>query len=120
MHNIGDEVALGKVPIPTTNLDGTTSKRHYPAKILIETGDTARKIKTGDQIIMATSDPEKLPLPDHDLLDLQFHLQRLSSMAAAAEAHESYEEDLDPPMASAKMDQWLESLPDENSFTGQF
>lgn len=58
------EVAVSRVPIPTTNLGSTTHKRNYPVKLLIETGpDTSRRIKTGDRLTITTSNPENLPLP---------------------------------------------------------
>lgn len=42
-------------------------------------------IKSGLSIILETKDPKKMPLPSMELLDLQWTLQRLTAMSAAAE-----------------------------------
>ena len=45
---------------------------------------TERKICSGDEIRLETPDPEKLPLPDVRLLDMQWVLQRLMALSGAA------------------------------------
>lgn len=54
----------------------------------------------GDRIIMTTSHLENLPLPDHNLLDLQYHLRRPSSVAAAVEVDDSYNKDWHQPTST--------------------
>ncbi|PWY73404.1 hypothetical protein BO83DRAFT_388766 [Aspergillus eucalypticola CBS 122712] len=46
--------------------------------------ETDTIICSGDRITVTTPDPEKFPLPDLDLLDLQWTLHRLGAMCAAA------------------------------------
>ncbi|EFE31052.1 uncharacterized protein ARB_02246 [Trichophyton benhamiae CBS 112371] len=55
---------------------------------------TERKIRSGDEIILTTSDPQNLPLPDWDLLELQWTLQRLASLSGAADINpQEYSDD---------------------------
>lgn len=116
-HNFNDDVEIRKVPYPTMNLDCTMGE-HNPFQVLMETEpNTFRKVKTGERITMTTSNPEKMPLPDYELLDLQFHLQRLSAMAAAAEVDKEDEDEDDQhrPMAGTQgVEEWLDSLDEPN------
>ncbi|KAK2742506.1 hypothetical protein FQN55_007792 [Onygenales sp. PD_40] len=50
---------------------------------------------SGDQIILQTPDPVNLPLPDPDLLELHWVLQRVVAMAAGAEPTEMIQNDTD-------------------------
>lgn len=115
-HNFDNEVDITKVPSPTMGLD-CTAGQHNHVRVLIKTPPEApRGLKTGDRILMMTPDPDNLPLPSHELLDLQFHLQRLSSMAAAADVDDEYEDDQHQPMADAqRVEEWLDSLDGQNS-----
>ncbi|PGH15998.1 hypothetical protein AJ80_05341 [Polytolypa hystricis UAMH7299] len=55
---------------------------------------TESPISTGDQIVLETTDPVGLPLPDVDLLELHWVLQRVVAMAGGAEPRdETYEAD---------------------------
>ncbi|OAX77517.1 hypothetical protein ACJ72_08184 [Emergomyces africanus] len=68
---------------------------------------TKLPISTGDHIVLETSDPVNLPLPDVNLLELHWLLQRVVAMAGGAEPQdETYETDDD--------DEWG-VLIDENS-----
>lgn len=61
---------------------------------------------------MTTSHLENLPLPDHDLLDLQYHLQRLFYGCGGGSGRQ-----LQQGLAPANINpvhQWLESLSDQN------
>lgn len=40
-------------------------------------------MKTGDKFIITTDDPENLPLPSMELLELQSYHQRIASVSAA-------------------------------------
>ncbi|PGH06038.1 hypothetical protein GX51_02629 [Blastomyces parvus] len=53
---------------------------------------TDRPIRSGDELILETSDPNIMPLPDIRLLDMQWVLQRLMALTSAAEADD---DDLD-------------------------
>ncbi|OJD14277.1 hypothetical protein AJ78_05354 [Emergomyces pasteurianus Ep9510] len=55
---------------------------------------TEAPVATGDQIILQTTDPVNLPLPDVNLLDLHWVLQRVAAMAGGGESQdEIYETD---------------------------
>jgi hypothetical protein len=54
---------------------------------------TDKKICSGDEICLETSDPDRLPLPDWRLLDMQWILQRITAMSGAAERHDDFYED---------------------------
>lgn len=45
-----------------------------------------QRIQSGDIIIFTTTDPDKLPLPPIDLLDMQWALHRLNALSGAADA----------------------------------
>ncbi|KAM5436487.1 hypothetical protein MferCBS31731_005765 [Microsporum ferrugineum] len=46
---------------------------------------TEEKIVSGAEIVLETSDPENIPLPSWDLLDMQWNLQRLTALSGAAD-----------------------------------
>ncbi|KAF3490710.1 uncharacterized protein GIQ15_00227 [Arthroderma uncinatum] len=55
---------------------------------------TGLPISTGSRIVLETTDPVGLPLPDADLLELHWVLQRVAAMAGAAEPRDdSYRTD---------------------------
>ncbi|KLJ06282.1 hypothetical protein EMPG_09286 [Blastomyces silverae] len=55
---------------------------------------TGLPVFTGDQIVLETTDPVSLPLPDVDLLELHWVLQRVVAMAGGAEPRDdTYEAD---------------------------
>ncbi|OAX77409.1 hypothetical protein ACJ72_08293 [Emergomyces africanus] len=57
-----------------------------PRHLNIHNSITHRPVCSGDEIILETSDPINLPLPDIRLLDMQWVLQRLMALSGAAEA----------------------------------
>ncbi|EFQ96759.1 hypothetical protein MGYG_08683 [Nannizzia gypsea CBS 118893] len=46
---------------------------------------TGEEIASGREIVLTTSDPDNLPLPSWDLLELQWTLQRLAALSGAAD-----------------------------------
>jgi hypothetical protein len=76
---------------------------------------------------MTTADPTKLPLPDPELLELQWHLQRVLAMVGAADRLDDDSEcdpddQIDPLLAyeprpetvnAVDIQGWLESLSDD-------
>jgi hypothetical protein len=54
-------------------------------------------IKSGDTFLLTTTDPDTRPLPSFDLLEMQWHLQRIVSMSGAAGIYEDddYDDDDD-------------------------
>ncbi|KGQ01941.1 hypothetical protein PAAG_11332 [Paracoccidioides lutzii Pb01] len=52
--------------------------------IKICNGGDGRIIRSGDVIELSTHDPENLPLPNWDLMEIQWVLQRLTTLSGAA------------------------------------
>jgi hypothetical protein len=65
-------------------------------------------VKSGQKFTLKTSDPIRLPLPSKELLELQWHLNRIVSMSAAAEVRDE-EDDEDNGDGSVIMRQDLHS-----------
>jgi len=82
---------------------------------------TDQRIRSGDMLDINTDDPEKLPLPDLKLLDMQWVLNRISALSGAAEPQDysyhngEYEDDCSDDFAldneSWSTDSDSESLP---------
>ena len=41
---------------------------------------TDRKLRSGDEISITTSDPDRLPLPNKSILDMQWTLQQVAAL----------------------------------------
>lgn len=115
-HSIYDSVPLNKCPLSSSGLNSIKSKSNNLILLLVEfSSEDMRRVKTGDRFVLKTKDPEHLPLPSKDLLELQFHLQRIVSMAGAAgvdRLSDSYHDDDTPTMSNLQasyVKQWLES-----------
>ncbi|KLJ06300.1 hypothetical protein EMPG_10284 [Blastomyces silverae] len=63
-----------------------------PRHLKIHNVITDSPVRSGDEVILETSDPNTMPLPDIRLLDMQWVLQRLMALSGAAEAND---DDLD-------------------------
>ena len=61
---------------------------------------TEKPIKTGHKFVITTEDPDLLPLPDEDILDLQWHMQKVAALAGAADPAELEGGDDDDEMLS--------------------
>ncbi|KAM5445973.1 hypothetical protein MaudCBS49596_006918 [Microsporum audouinii] len=87
-RNFSNSVNLSDPPTIPSNLSGL-GQEHKAWHI-----QTEKKISSGDKIIMETDDPDNFPLPDWNLMDMQWILQRLASLSAAADIlHEDYDDD---------------------------
>lgn len=78
-HQKFDSVDISIVPTLPSNLTGR-GDMHKAWNIVTE-----KKIISGDEIVFETSDPENLPLPDWNLLDMQWTLQRVAALSGAAD-----------------------------------
>ncbi|EZF68489.1 hypothetical protein H105_09006 [Trichophyton soudanense CBS 452.61] len=78
-HQKSDSVDISTVPTLPSNLTGR-GDMHKAWNIVTE-----KKIISGDEIVFETSDPENLPLPDWNLLDMQWTLQRVAALTGAAD-----------------------------------
>jgi hypothetical protein len=56
---------------------------------------TKKQIYSGDEIYLETNDPERLPLPDLKILEMQWILHRVTALSAAAEPRDDFGEDTD-------------------------
>ena len=56
---------------------------------------TNKRIHSGDEIYLETSDPKRLPLPDLRLLEMQWILHRVTALSGAAEPRDDFGEDTD-------------------------
>lgn len=56
---------------------------------------TVEIIKSGDTLIFRTTDPNTHPLPSFELLEMQWHLQRIVSMSGAAGIYDDEDDDDD-------------------------
>jgi hypothetical protein len=80
---------------------------------------TKRPICSGDKISLKTDDPEMLPLPHFALLEMQWILQRVAAMSAAAEIYDDFDNDDDDAMALRNEwdpcgeDEWDSDIEDE-------
>jgi hypothetical protein len=52
--------------------------------------DTCAIIKSGDEICLETDDPVSRPLPDFNLLEMQWFLHRVTAMSGAAEPQDDF------------------------------
>lgn len=50
-------------------------------------------ICSGDEIVMTTDDPVNRPLPNFDILEMQWFLQRVSAIAGATEVYNDFDGD---------------------------
>lgn len=105
-HQRTDKINLLTMPMSSQHLN-----RSGDRWLAIEKGERLEYITSGDVFTLTTEDPTNLPLPDWDLLEMQWHLQRLVGMSGAAgwlelENPDDEEDDvLDPS-------DWFEPLPD--------
>jgi hypothetical protein len=67
-----------------------------------------QKICSGDEITFKTEDPEKMPLPSCELLDMHWVLQRLSALAGAAEVEDDIIESDDGSNSPGPFQEWMD------------
>lgn len=114
-HAISDLVPLNKLPLSSAGLDAPRSEPDYPMFAMAKFGsEVVRRVKTGDRFIIKTQTLERPPLLSKDLLELQFHLQRIAFMASAGGvdrlSNACYDDNI-PSMYSLKgsyVGQWLD------------
>lgn len=77
-----DSVALTMLPLSSMGLDLTKDIFNVPMDLTIKPGPGVyHEVRTGDKFVLKTKDAEHLPLPNKELLELRFYLQRIVSMA---------------------------------------
>jgi len=86
-HRPDDIVPLTKIPRSSRDLDHIVNRDGSICRLLFEPApEEYTRMKSGRKLTLKTSDPLRLPLPSKELLELQWHLSRIVSMSAAAEA----------------------------------
>lgn len=109
-HKPADLVPLTKIPLSSRDLDFVVADgiryEHTPRD--------GASYKSGQKFVLRTEDPERLPLPSKELLDLQWNLNRIVAMAAAGEKddEEEFSEDDD----DGDLKRWIESSVPQPSF----
>ena len=80
---MSDLFEIREVPLSSRNLNRS-------GNLWLHVGDPSdpELVRSGHRFIFRTSDPKNFPLPSKELLELQFHLNRVVNMAAAAEGEE--------------------------------
>jgi hypothetical protein len=75
---------LTETPSPK-DLDVVVAKESKRYWLTRDENDAAPRIRSGETFTFTTEDPENLPLPSMELLEMQWVLQRLVGMCGAAE-----------------------------------
>lgn len=92
MSKLPKKVSLLTTPELLTNLDMCGNSERC---VKLWNVPSERKICSGDEITFKTEDPEKMPLPSWELLEMQWILHRLSALSGALEAEDDVESDYD-------------------------
>jgi len=118
-HGPRDIVSLTKIPPSSRDLDSVVNRDNIIFRLFFESSPgEITSIKSGQKLVLKTSDPERLPLPSKELLELQWHLNRIVSMSAAAEDRDDNDDDDDdddggsillPEDRRRNVETWVES-----------
>ncbi|OJD15615.1 hypothetical protein AJ78_04135 [Emergomyces pasteurianus Ep9510] len=79
---------------PTLSSRGLQNSFHRNGIQTVPIQIDGQSITSGHKVVFETTDPERLPLPSRELLEMQWALNRVLSMSAAAE-YQGYDEDDD-------------------------
>ena len=71
------------------------SRDERPYRSCLWNHATKEAIKSGDEILLTTEDPENLPLPSWELLEMQWFLNRVIAMSGAADVEDDFNHDGD-------------------------
>jgi HNH endonuclease len=85
----GPLVDILHIPSIPEDLDG----RHVG--VGLHNNNTDKRIRSGDEICLETKDPERLPLPDVRILEMQWMLHRVAALSGAAEPRDDFGEETD-------------------------
>lgn len=82
-HGIHDSVPLtGYLPLSSQGLYSSNDQHDRPMDVVITLdSEVLHVVRTGDKFVLRTSDPVNRPLPSKKVLDFQFVLQRVVSLA---------------------------------------
>ncbi|KAI5310775.1 hypothetical protein KEM55_002208, partial [Ascosphaera atra] len=105
-HKPTDEVDLLVWPQSTEDCDrfGKTPL------LLIDRDDNPVLVRSGDMFTLTTRDPATHPLPNFDLLEMQWYLARIVAMSGVANVSESEREGREVPwLLQQRVEDWLDS-----------
>ncbi|KAI9925327.1 hypothetical protein ASPWEDRAFT_45738 [Aspergillus wentii DTO 134E9] len=99
-HGPDDDVDLSRVPLSSAGLDESGGRVAY--------NDKRKPIKSGDEFILTTHNPETHPLPSFTLLEMAWKLNQIVALSAAADDTELEDDDDDDddnlPVLTTKKD----------------
>lgn len=119
-HRLNDRIPITKKAISsgglarTSRFDGVLTRR-------IAVGDEAEYVRSGHIFTLSTHDPIDHPLPSKELLEMQWHINRVVSLSGAAGTAEfEVDSDDDVPGSTAgskgfQVQQWVDSFSDAYS-----
>ena len=91
-HQLPPTVDLSLTPRSSKNLDCCRPDQFLHRRV----NEGFDQLRSGDRIKLRTDDPKNHPLPSWDLLDMQWHLQRVVGMSGAADwPYENLDSDSD-------------------------
>jgi hypothetical protein len=70
-------------------------KDQGPVPVMLHNLETNRIIRSGDKISLETDDPVERPLPDFNLLEMQWFLHCVAAMSGAAKPQDDFRDDGD-------------------------
>jgi len=116
-HGPDDIIPLAKIPPSSRDLDHIVRRDGNIGELIHKpTPEEYARMKSGQKLVLRTSDPERLPLPSKELLEMQWHLNRIVSMSAAAEACDEDDEYNDdggsvfvPGYRRSNVEAWVEN-----------
>lgn len=90
-HGPLDTISLDTPTLSSRDLQNSSYRNGVPTVPIHIDGQS---ITSGHKVVFETTDPKQLPLPSRELLEMQWVLNRVLSMSAAAE-YQGYDEDED-------------------------
>jgi hypothetical protein len=83
-HDIKSQIDLLTEPTSSEDLEVVANESNIHWLTRLENDGSTPRIRSGDTFTFTTKDPENLPLPSLELLEMQWVLQRLVGMSGAA------------------------------------
>ncbi|RDW81576.1 uncharacterized protein DSM5745_05133 [Aspergillus mulundensis] len=121
-HRYDADIAITAPTLSTRGLDEVDNFFFYKPT----GGRTGEKVMSGAIFTIRTPDPQRLPLPSFDLLEIAWHLARIVSMSAAGSRDEdgfSFDDDDDAgnhlSMPDKLIEDWIPPPPSPSSFASE-
>ncbi|KAE8371979.1 hypothetical protein BDV26DRAFT_298290 [Aspergillus bertholletiae] len=115
-RTVEDRVAVNTVPASSRNMEQVTTPNGLLSELFLRYGDSVRFVKTGDKFTFSTTDPETMPLPSKELLEMAFILTRIVNLSGAVDPTDLVRWDsLDGDAPETHIPRWLASISGEES-----